>query len=327
MNYSDIILRHGKSIVSSREQCDITTKFGEKLYASPVCCSNMKSILTPNICKIFDDRYWFYVYHRMNGVQDVEQFVWNANGKISSLWKYEPLKNTPWNSISISVGIGKEWEYLIARLAVEGMRIDAITVDIALSYTDNIIPIIEVIKEKYPSCFLIVGNGATKEWVDFIENLNMVDCIKCGIGVSKSCRTRQFTGFGSTTVDSLVECVEAAKKVKIMSDGGLTVDSLGEVWIGDINKALVLGADYVMSGAVFSKCLDSPSVINGYYGNASEQAKGHKKHVEGATVKIETCGLTISEMCDKIEDSIKSGISYAGGKDLKAFNNVKWKLI
>lgn len=326
MNYSDIILRHGKSIVSSRDQCDITTKFGEKTYASPVCCSNMKSVLTPNICKIFDDKNWFYVYHRINGPEDVEQFVWSANVKETSWWKFTP-SDTPWNLISISVGIGKEWEYLISRLSIEGMRVDAITVDVALSHTDNIIPIIKIIREKYPNCFLIVGNGATKEWVKFIENLGMVDCIKVGIGVSTSCRTRQFTGFGSTTVKSLLECVEAAEEIKIMSDGGLTVDVLGEVWIGDINKALVLGADYIMTGAAFSKCLDSPSIINGYYGNASEQAKGHKKHVEGASVKIDTCGLTISEMCDKIEDSIKSGISYAGGKDLSAFNNVKWEII
>ena len=140
-----------------------------------------------------------------------------------------------------------------------------------------------------------------------------------------NCRTRQFTGFGSSTVTSLVECVNAAKNIKIMSDGGLTVDNNGEVWIGDINKALVLGADYIMSGAAFSKCLDSPSIINGYYGNASEQAKGHKKHIEGTNVKIETNGLTISQMCDLIGDSIKSGISYAGGKDLKAFDSVIWE--
>ena len=69
--YKDIILRHKKSIVSSRSECDISTYWGNKKYASPVCASNMASILTPQICKIFDDRNWFYVYHRINGVREI----------------------------------------------------------------------------------------------------------------------------------------------------------------------------------------------------------------------------------------------------------------
>jgi GMP reductase len=309
LRYKDIILRHNKSVVASRDECDISTYFGKKKYAAPVCCSNMQSVLTPQICKIFDDRNWFYVYHRVDGIEDVEQFVYDAQS---------------WNTVSISVGVGKEWELLVNRLKIEGKRVDAFTVDVALSYNDNVVPMIHHIRKQYPDAFLIVGNGSTPEWIEFMDELK-VDAVKLGIGVSSSCRTRQYTGFGSTTVSSLIECVDAAKHIQIMSDGGLTVDDNGEVWIGDINKALVLGANYVMTGAAFSKCLDSPSIINGYYGNASEQAKGHKRHVEGANVKVETNGLTIAEMCGLIEESIRSGVSYAGGTDLNAFNNVEWE--
>ena len=112
-----------------------------------------------------------------------------------------------------------------------------------------------------------------------------------------------------------------------MSDGGLTVDNNGEVWIGDINKALTLGSNFIMTGAAFSKCLDSPAVVDGYFGNASADAKGHRKHIEGTNVKIVTNSLTINQMCDLIEDSIRSGISYSGGKDLSAFNSVEWDIL
>jgi hypothetical protein len=121
-----------------------------------------------------------------------------------------------------------------------------------------------------------------------------------------------------------MECVSAAKYINIMSDGGLTVDSLGEVWIGDINKALSIGADFVMTGAAFSRCSDSPSATNGYYGNASSYAKKSNKHVEGAKFSVDANGQTISQTCDLISDSIKSGISYAGGSDLTAFRSVEW---
>jgi GMP reductase len=312
LNYKNVILRHNKSVVASRDECDTSTYFGKKKYAVPVCCANMQSIITPEICRIFDSKNWFYVYQRVDGSEDVEQFVINSQG---------------FNTVSISVGVGKEWEWLVNRLKIEEYRVDAFTVDVALSYNDNVIPIIKNIRDKYPEAFLIVGNGCTADWVKFMVELK-VDCIKTGVGVSKSCRTRQYTGFGSSTVTSLIECVDAADgKVKVMSDGGLTVDENGEVWIGDINKSLVIGSDYVMTGAAFSKCIDSPSIINGYYGNASATAKKSKKHIEGAKIQVETNGYTISEMCDLIQDSIKSGISYGGGRTLEAFKSVKWRVI
>jgi GMP reductase len=324
LNYSDIILKHRKSIVTSRSECNITQKLGCNTFAAPVCCSNMKSLITRDICKIFDDRNWFYVYHRIDGVLDVERFVWDANDRQSSRWVYcGKLKE--FNTISISVGIGQEWELLINRLAIEKLKVDYFTIDVALSYNDNIIPMVNKIKEKFPNSYLIVGNGCTPEWITWLESLG-VNCAKIGIGVSTSCRTRQYTGFGSTTVSDLIECVNVSKTIDIMSDGGLTVDN-GEVWIGDINKALSFGANFIMSGAAFSKCLDSPAVIDGYFGNASADAKGHNKHIEGTNVKIVTNGLTISQMCDLIEDSIRSGISYGGGKDLSAFNSVEWDLL
>ena len=324
LSYRDIILRHNKSVVNSREECDITQKLGNKTFSTPVCCSNMKSLLTPGICKIFDDRNWFYIYHRIDGILDVERFVWDTNNRKSNNWVYcGKLKE--FNTISISVGVGDDWCNLINRLAIEKLRIDYFTVDVALSYNDNIIPIVNKIKEKFPDSYLIVGNGCTSEWISWLETLG-VNCAKVGIGVSTSCRTRQYTGFGSSTVSSLMECVSAAKTIDIMSDGGLTVDNNGEVWIGDINKTMVLGSDFIMSGALFKNCVDSPAIINGYYGNASEYAKQSKKNIEGARLQVETNGLTISQMCDLISDSIKSGISYSGGSDLSAFGKVKWKI-
>jgi GMP reductase len=313
INYQDIILRNTKSIVQSRAECDISTYWGIKKYSSPVCCSNMKSLLTKDICKIFDNRKWFYVYHRIDGVKDVYDFVLKANEE-------------NWYSVSISVGLDQQWVDLLSLLKSENLRVDSITVDVAHSFNDNVKPIINSCRNNYPEAFLIVGNGSTREWVEFMEDLE-VDCIKMGIGVSKACRTRQYTGFGSSTVSSLLECFEASKNVKIMTDGGLTVDSNGEIWVGDINKSLVLGSDYVMSGSAFSKCVDSPATFNGYYGNASESAKGHRRNIEGTNLKVVTNGLTISQMCDLIEDSIRSGISYAGGKDLSAFKRVQYSII
>ena len=235
------------------------------------------------------------------------------------IWANKNLKIT-----SISIGIKQDDIEILNAIYKEGLKLDYITIDVALSYTDNIIPIINTVKKLYPDVYLIVGNGCTDEWIEFLETLG-VNCAKVGIGVSKSCRTRQFTGFGSTTVTSLIECINTAKSIDIMSDGGLTIEH-GEVCIGDITKSLVIGSRFVMSGALFSRCIDSPSILNGYYGNASRDAKG-SKHVEGTNINVETNGLKISEMCDLVEDSLRSAVSYSGGKFLANLMNVQYSFI
>ncbi len=314
LNFRDILLRHGKSVVKSRQECSIELELGPKQFICPVFSSNMASVLTQDICKQYDLSGWFYIYHRIDGQEDILNFVVRANRE-------------KWETVSISVGIKEEDVKLLGDIFAAGLRLDFITVDVALSFNDNIKRIIEIIKKLFPKTYLIVGNGATREWIEFLESIGGINAAKVGIGVSSSCRTRQFTGFGSTTVSSLIECVEAAKTLDIISDGGLTVEENGEIWIGDAAKALVLGAKAVMSGALFKNCVDSPSIIHGYYGNASIQAKGHNHHIEGETIKVVTNGRTIAEQMKLIEDSLKSSVSYSGGTTLEDLTRVKWSVI
>lgn len=318
MNFKDIILTHNKSIVDSREECDTTAKLGKYSFKFPVTISNMKSVVTKEICQLFDNNNLFYVYQRIDGPQDVFEF---------SRWANKNLKIT-----SISVGIQKEWIRLVEALYYSGVNIDYFTVDVALSYNDNIIPILEKIKLYYPNSFIICGNGSTSEWLTWISELGLVDAIKFNIGVSKSCRTKENTGFSNNTVDIIKELyytnLSLNNPLTLISDGGLTVEN-DEIWIGDIAKALTLGADWIMSGSLYSRCIDSPSIKNGYFGNASEQAKGHKKNIEGAKIEINSNGKTIQEMINLVHESLQSSISYGGGKNLSCLNmdNIKIKYI
>lgn len=315
LNFSDVLLRHNKCSVNSRSECDTAARLGNHTFTVPVVMANMKSLMTVRTCQIFDNENWFYVYHRIDGTNDVFDFASYAN--------------TNFNKTSISIGIKDEWLKLLARLKTNKINVDYFTLDVALSYTDNIIPIIKAVKNFFPASYLIVGNGATKEWAEWLSSFPEVDCIKVGIGVSAACRTRQYTGFGSSTAGSLIEVAQnLPPAVTLMSDGGITIQD-NVVCIGDINKALVLGADWVMSGALFSRCIDSPALKEGYYGNASKYAKQHSNHVEGELVRTESNGLTIKEMMKLIQDSIKSGISYSGGKniaDMKSLTNYEIRL-
>lgn len=315
-SYKDILLRHNKSVVTSRSLCDTSQQLGSHRFDVPVVMANMQSLVTPEICRMFDSENWFYVYHRLNGTSDVYEFC--------------QLANREFNIVSISVGVTDEWRKLIVQLATPSrrLRVDYFTVDVALSYNENVIPILTTIRECYPDAYIICGNGATNEWVAWLKSLGLVDCVKVGIGVSNACRTRQFTGFGSTTVSSLLECAgEANGEIAVMSDGGITVEG-DTIWVGDVAKALVLGADFVMSGALFSRCIDSPSLVDGYFGNASARAKQHAHHVEGTTVTVASNGLTTKGMMKLIKDSLRSSISYAGATNIQELKErTKWDYV
>jgi GMP reductase len=313
LNYENIILKHKKCIVSSRSECDISTVIAGKRVSSPVFPSNMKAIVSKDICKIFDDAKWFHIYHRIDGQNDILDYIKRANEE-------------KWYFVSPSVGIKQESLDVINRAYNNGYRVDVWTVDVALSWTDRIVPVIDLIKKLYPKSYLIVGFGDSPDWIRWLEDLG-VDCARINVGVSKACRTRQFTGFGSSTATDLIKCSGAANNIKICSDGGLTIYNNSEVEIGGIAKAIRFGADFICSGSLFSRCIDSPSIVsNGYYGNASRIAKGNN-HVEGACVTINTNGLTIKETIKLVEESLKSSVSYSGGNRLDDIKRVDYQVV
>jgi GMP reductase len=68
-----------------------------------------------------------------------------------------------------------------------------------------------------------------------------------------------------------------------------------------------------------------------YYGSASEQSKistkQEVKNIEGKTVKLECNGLTYEQKYQQIIGAIQSQISYAGGKNLLALKDVRYRTI
>ena len=313
-NYENILLKHGKCIVNSRKECDISTYIGNKKIAAPVFPSNMGAVINADICKIFDSSGWFYIFYRTCPIAEVQEFI-------------RRVDDEKWNFLSISIGIRNEDYQLIDWIAENYKRDNIyITIDVALSWQCRVEHMIKYVKDHLPHVYLIVGNGDHPDWIKWLEELN-VDAAKVNIGVSKSCRTRQFTGFGSTTVGDLHLMAQAKNKIKIISDGGITKCETGEPAIGDIAKSIRFGADYVCSGFLFSQCIDSPSLKEGYYGNSTAKAKGHNNNIEGTILHTITTGLTIKEQIKLIEDSLRSSVSYSGGNTLNGIKKCDYIII
>jgi GMP reductase len=310
LSYDTVTLRPRYSELNSRANADTSVDFFGYKFRLPVVPANMSDVIDVNIARWLSSNDYFYIMHRFG----------------TNLYEFLKLVNEEnWKIASVSIGTsGFETELSCA--VRDGFRIDYVTIDVAHGHHKNMEHPVKWLKEYLPSTKIIVGNVATEQGVDYLMQLG-ADAIKVGIGGGGICTTRYKTGFHLPTLESIRlarEHLDFMKSdIKIIADGGAK-------HYGDIAKALTFGADMVMSGGWFASCIDSPAKIeNGkkiYRGSTSYAAKGENKHVEGRTLELEF-GATYAERLMEIQQSLQSSISYAGGKDLSAFNSVSWDRI
>jgi GMP reductase len=308
-SYDDICLQPRHSVLKSRDEADTSVELviGHK-FALPVIPANMVDVISiENARQLAKDGY-FYIMHRFgNATQDA----------IDS-----DLDST---LLSISIGVKDEDKRMLDKLVLTPAFI---TVDVAHADHDNTKDMLNYLYKTF-RCMsyedrpkFIVGNVGTADGYKFLCDSG-ADVVKVGIGGGSICTTRYKTGFHIPTAYSVWSCRQDPKyEVPIIADGGAK-------HFGDVAKALVLGANMVMSGRWFAECIDSPAKIEHgkkiYRGSTSYEAKGNNTHVEGQTIEIERA-CTYKERLLEIKQALQSSISYAGGRNLSAFNYVKWHL-
>ncbi len=234
---------------------------------------------------------------------------------------YSEIKQIP---VMAAIGVNDVDIERAVRLVLSGVNI--ILIDVAHGHHINVTNMIRKLRETLPtSVDIIAGNISTKESAEDLCEWG-VDGLRVGIGGGSLCTTRIQTGHGVPNVTSIIDCVEGSS-VPVMADGGIRNS-------GDIAKALSVGADCVMLGSLLAGTKESPGKIvekgNGslykrYRGSASLETKSaHKqstKHVEGESTMIPFKG-SVEYIIDKLNDGLKSALSYSGSKDIKEFH---WK--
>lgn len=310
-SYDDICLRPKYSELPSRSKADTSITFLGQKYRLPVVPANMQDVISWDIADALQLNDYFYIMHRFG----------DANTNIPA----KTLAGMDTKLFSISLGVNDDSKKEFEVLTKEGHIPTPITIDVAHGHHKKVSDMIKWLQGYCGIKFtphIIAGNVATSDGYRFLCDLG-VDAVKVGIGGGSICSTRYKTGFHIPTAYSVWECAKIGWETPIIADGGAK-------HFGDIAKALVLGADMVMSGRWFAECLDSPAKIKGgkkiYRGSTSYEAKGDNKHVEGHTLEI-TEGCTYADRLEELQQALQSSISYAGGKDLSAFNSVEWNLI
>ncbi|MBK0348121.1 GMP reductase [Aerococcaceae bacterium zg-ZJ1578] len=311
-DYEDIQLIPNKCIVTSRSECDTTVTFGPRTFKIPVVPANMQTVINEELAVWFAENDYFYIMHRFDE-EGRKPFVKMMQEK--GLFA------------SISVGI-KPYEYdFIRELASENLIPEYITIDVAHGHSDEVIKMIQFIKQHLPGAFVIAGNVGTPEGVRELEYAG-ADATKVGVGPGRVCITKLKTGFGTGgwQLAAVRLCAKAARK-PIIADGGIRHN-------GDIAKSIRFGASMVMIGSLLAAHEESPGVtrkVDGkiykeYFGSASEFQKGERKNVEGKIELIPTRGR-LEDTLREMQQDLQSSISYAGGKDLDAIRKVDYVIV
>jgi GMP reductase len=312
LSYDTVSLKPEHSTLLTRDNADCSTEFCGRKFKLPVLPANMQDVISFENAQFMSENDFFYIMHRFEGA--TSQFIRYANENKFKL-------------ISVSIGT-KGYMDDLGDAIKNHLPIDFITIDVAHADHASVKPVVQFVREQFPGTKLIVGNVATRHGVNFLCNLG-VDAIKVGIGGGSICTTRYKTGFHLPTLHSVFEAEQHHRDFTVFQHIPIIADG-GAKHYGDIAKALTFGATMVMSGGWFASCIDSPArIVEGkkvYRGSTSYEVKGEHRHVEGRSLALEE-GFSYAERLEEIKQALQSSISYAGGDNLQAFNNVKWDRI
>lgn len=308
------------SDVQSRGQCSIF--YDNKTL--PLICAPMDSVINNS---------------------NVEEFT-KLGILTCSIRKSSILLNQPEYTF-VSVGLD-QFEYIVNHSRIEEFeKCKGILIDIANGHMTHLYYLVKQFKKKHPNVPLMVGNVALPAtYKAFCEILTDIDYVRCGIGGGSACTSSANTGIHYPYASLIEECFLIKETglllpegyPKIVADGGFRN-------FDEINKALNLGADYVMLGSIFSKSLEACGdtywkcfnvtkhknwfykkgykLIRKYRGMSTKDVQktlGKKllKTSEGISYNTDVT-YTLSGWTHNFMDYLKSCMSYSGTRTLRTF--------
>jgi IMP dehydrogenase/GMP reductase len=158
------------------------------------------------------------------------------------------------------------------------------------------------------------------------------DYVRVSVGSGSGCLSSVQTSIHypmASLLDNINELrTKIGGKCKIIADGGMTGYS-------DIIKSLVLGADFVMAGLIFSKAATGEERIGDeldYYGMSTKRAQQEMgktvlKTSEGKFLKIKK-EYTLSGWVENMDSYLRSAMSYCDARTISEFRqNAKIQII
>lgn len=319
LDYKDVLICPKRSTLESRKEVDIIREIKFKhssrvLKTFPIIAANMDGVGTFAMAKAFFPYKMLVTLHKHYSIPELVKFF-NEIGPEKSQYVF------------YTMGIKDEdFDKLVdfSKKIKKGL-LKNICIDVANGYTERFADFVKSVRQKFPDTVIMAGNVVTGEMVEQLV-LSGADIVKIGIGPGSACLTRRVTGVGYPQLSAVIECADAAHGMggRICADGGCE-------HTGDIVKAIAGGADFVMSGSMFTGHDESEQEIierDGkkymkYYGSSSDEAMkkhhgGTKKYKtsEGREVEVAYRG-PVEGRIHEIEGGLRSACTYVGAQKLK----------
>ncbi len=239
--------------------------------------------------------------------------------------------------VGSAVGVGSDFQERVKAL-VEAES-DVIVIDSGHGNTSYMVDAIRHIKATYPSIVIMAGNIATYEGAKRLIDAG-ADILRVGMGPGSICTTRIITGMGVPQLTAIQEAVRATRETKdrlvtVIADGGIRQ-------IGDMAKAIGMGASAVMLGSLLAGYDESPGDLltlegkqfKAYRGMGSiaamkkgsaerygqtKDTKDKKLIAEGVEGLVKYKG-NVGDYCTQVAGSLRSSFYYIGAKSMGEFH-------
>jgi GMP reductase len=325
LDFNNVLIIPKKSSLKSRSEVNLEVEYTFRHSSLtwrgvPVMVANMDTTGTFEMANELSKHKIITCLHKYYNVDDWEKFL---DDKEDDIYEF----------VTISIGTGENDYNNMKEVLNRFDKIKFIMIDIANGYSEHFVNFIKKVRNEYRDKIIIAGNVVTPDMVEELI-VNGADIVKIGIGPGSVCTTRKKTGIGYPQLSCILECQEISKELggKIISDGGCTCP-------GDFSKGFGAGADFIMSGGMFSGHEESGGELierDGekyklFYGMSSKKAmETHSGGVanyrtsEGKQVLIKYKGPVINTIND-ILGGIRSTCTYVGVKYLQdLYNNVNF---
>ena len=120
--------------------------------------------------------------------------------------------------VGAALGVSSDLMERAEKLSAAG--VDVFVLDSAHGDSEGVINAIKEVKKKFSKIEIIGGNVATAEGAKALIDAG-VDAVKVGVGPGSICTTRIIAGVGVPQLSAVLNVVQAAKDIPVISDGGV----------------------------------------------------------------------------------------------------------
>jgi IMP dehydrogenase len=311
LTYDDVTLVPDFSDIESRKDPDPSTNIMGLELKTPIISANMDTVTESKMAIAMWKAGGLGILHRFMDVQK------NCD-------EFRAVKAAGCECM-VSIGAGPDWWPRAEALYNAGAR--HFVIDIAHGHSTLVKEVLKKMRVEFgDEVKIMAGNIATASAVNHMK-LWGADAVKVGVGGGSICTTRVVTGFGVPMFTSVLECAKAARAagMQCVADGGIRAS-------GDIVKAIVAGADAVMVGRLLAGSEETPGETFGsiptkkYQGMSSASTRqriGSTALAEGIDAAVAAGGTAVQRIND-LTAGLKSGMSYAGARELSDMRRVRW---